>query len=135
MNVTGRVPCPPCAQIVDELIQRGADLELSNDSGWTPIHVAAENAHVWALWQLMQAGGDANRRDSDGDTPLHVAVSETNRDRCEEALSDGGDVGEMIRTVGVMCRTGDGALSSQLAGGNTLLFFSTGCACFSVIEL
>lgn len=42
--------------VVRELIQRGADLTLTNECGWTPLHVAVATTHVWAVEQLAEAG-------------------------------------------------------------------------------
>eukprot|EP00041_Stephanoeca_diplocostata_P022378 m.532643 g.532643 ORF g.532643 m.532643 type:complete len:504 (+) comp22048_c0_seq3:1255-2766(+) len=85
-------------KVAEVIISHGADLELCNFSGWTPLHVAAGNAHAWALRLLIEAGADVNRRDLDGDTPLHVVVGESNCSRCEDD-GDGGDMRESIRLL------------------------------------
>lgn len=48
----------------------------SKDSnGYTPIHAAAEYAHLELLKSLILDGGDINIKDNDGDTPLHACES------------------------------------------------------------
>lgn len=43
-----------------------------DQNGYTPIHAAAEYAHLDLLKYLIDHGGDVNVKDSDGDTPLHA---------------------------------------------------------------
>lgn len=46
-----------------------------DQNGYTPIHAAAEYAHLDLLKFLIKEGGDVNIKDSDGDTPLHACES------------------------------------------------------------
>jgi len=41
-------------------------------NGYTPLHAAAEYAHLELLKYLVDNGGDVNVADNDGDTPLHA---------------------------------------------------------------
>jgi ankyrin repeat protein len=56
--------------------RRRAELEqLSNQIGWTPLHVAAETYENDKLEALIRAGADINARAANGQTPLHVAAA------------------------------------------------------------
>ena len=44
------------------------------NSGWTPLHMAAEMADVELVEVLIQAGAPLDVRDAHGQTPLHIAV-------------------------------------------------------------
>jgi cytohesin len=47
---------------------------LSDQVGWTPLHVAAETYENGKLEALIRAGADVNARAATGQTPLHVAA-------------------------------------------------------------
>ena len=57
------------------LLDRGADLTVSNKHGTTPLHfAAAANAHPVVAALLLDRGAVINARDELGHTPLHLAV-------------------------------------------------------------
>ena len=57
------------------LLNRGADLTMSNKHGTTPLHFAAAgNANPAVAALLLDRGAAINGRDALGHTPLHVAV-------------------------------------------------------------
>ncbi len=82
-------------QIVQTLLDRGADRCAKNRRGAQPLHYAS-NSNVWnpaaqaaTIDRLIQAGADPNATDKSGVPPLHRAV----RTRCAaavEALLAGG---------------------------------------------
>jgi ankyrin repeat protein len=82
-------------EIVQTLIDQGADCSARNRRGAQPLHYAADS-NVWnpvaqaaTIDRLMRAGADPNVTDKSGVTPLHRAV----RTRCAaavEALLAGG---------------------------------------------
>ena len=62
-------------QITTLLIERGANVNVYNDKGHTPLHYAALEERTEMVTLLLQAGAVADIRNSDGWTPLHVAVA------------------------------------------------------------
>jgi len=55
------------------LLDRGADINAKNKNGWTPLHLAARDGHVYVARLLLERGADAGVRDNKGRTPLDVA--------------------------------------------------------------
>ena len=82
-------------EVVQTLIDKGADCSARNRRGAQPLHYAADsnvwspNAQAATIDRLIRAGADPNATDKSGVTPLHRAV----RTRCAaavEALLAGG---------------------------------------------
>ncbi|OAD59507.1 hypothetical protein WN48_09029 [Eufriesea mexicana] len=64
------------AVCVDVLLsEKGTNIEVYNDAGWTPLHLAAQAGSYDAVCSLHRAGANVNSTDmSYGRTALHVAV-------------------------------------------------------------
>ncbi len=56
------------------LVECGADVNLSNENGWTALLSAASCGHMDIVKLLLSSGADANSADKGGDTPLTVAA-------------------------------------------------------------
>ena len=56
------------------LVRRGADMEVTNDHGDTPAHIAASRLNVRCLRAFIDEGFDINIRGRLGRTVLHTAV-------------------------------------------------------------
>ena len=62
-------------EIVQLLLQAGADPDKSNNLGWTPLHAAVANNHRDVAKLLLENGADPHVADDyDGWTPLHTAT-------------------------------------------------------------
>ncbi len=82
-------------EIVELLIARGADVNLRNELGETPLwfaaHSPAPSADRIAVMQLLlEAGADLHRRCEDGSTALHLAAWRGPVETVEYLLSRGG---------------------------------------------
>ena len=60
-------------QMVRFLINNGAEVNLANSRGWTPIMTAARVGNRDIMELLIENGADIRVRDNDGQTPLRVA--------------------------------------------------------------
>ena len=90
---------------VDVLLQRGADINVVDRLGRTPVMYVAERPvspeENWnaidTARRLLDHGADVNQRDCCGWTALHFAVNSRNVDMVEVLLSYGADV--CVKTV------------------------------------
>jgi ankyrin repeat protein len=61
------------AEVAETLINYGADVNLRNENGFTPLHLLAEQGYIEAAEVLLKHGADIDARDKWGKTPLHYA--------------------------------------------------------------
>ena len=57
------------------LLEKGADINLKNDSGETPLHIAVKKEAKEIVLILLNYGVDTEIRDKKGQTALHAALS------------------------------------------------------------
>ena len=62
------------ADLVNILLSRGLDLEVSNNVGTTPLHMAIGNDNKPAVVALLSRGASLATKDCDGETALHYAA-------------------------------------------------------------
>lgn len=63
------------AEILQLLLQFGANKDALDNSGWTPLHSATASGQYDTIQALLQANADPNHRDKMGRMPLHIAAS------------------------------------------------------------
>lgn len=63
-----------CAACIDALVAGGADVDLDEPYGITPLILALLNRHFDAAMRLVELGADVNRWDWWGRSPLFVAI-------------------------------------------------------------
>ena len=66
-TITGNV------ERVQQLLEDGAQVDVQNQLGWTPLHHASYRGHLKLIEQLLVAGAKANIQNTYGSTPLHYA--------------------------------------------------------------
>jgi ankyrin repeat protein len=76
-------------ELVDWLLEHGADVSVSNDFGSTPLAQASILANARIIELLLEAGADPNERGQDGQTPLMV-VARTSNTQAAKILLEGG---------------------------------------------
>ena len=65
-----RTDQPPLERIVNRLIDLGAQVDIANSVGDTPLHVAVRHGRWFICQMLLAAGADPRRRNYDGHIPL-----------------------------------------------------------------
>jgi uncharacterized protein len=63
-----------CIECVVDLLAGGADINLADPDGVTPLEIALLNLHWDLAKELISAGADVNAWDSWGQSPIYVAV-------------------------------------------------------------
>ncbi|QPC77262.1 hypothetical protein HYE68_008014 [Fusarium pseudograminearum] len=79
------------------LINAGADINLVDYEGHTPLHVAIQHAHWSAATKLVQAGADLEVRLPDGKTALHLTIAMRNQEFTQVLISRGANVDRKLR--------------------------------------
>jgi ankyrin repeat protein len=64
-----------CRGCIDRLVRGGADIDLPNPDGMTPLMMAIDNSHYEAARDLVKRGANPHTWDWWGRTPLYVAVN------------------------------------------------------------
>jgi len=59
---------------INNLLTEGADPNIANNNGETPLHVAAIKGTVSVIRLLLAAGADPSRIDKQGKTPKEEAI-------------------------------------------------------------
>jgi ankyrin repeat protein len=77
---------------VERLLGEGADPNLANRFGFTPMHEAAIVGNAKMLELLLEAGGDANAAFGEGETVLMTAARTGDGDSVRLLLAHGADV-------------------------------------------
>jgi ankyrin repeat protein len=76
-----------------KLLEAGANVNVKDDEGETPLHVAAESDsfNTAGLEILLKAGADVRAKKHNGDTALHLAAKCHKREFVELLLKAGAD--------------------------------------------
>ena len=65
-------------QMVTELLTNGADPNISDNEGWTPLHAAVLMDQTQTVTELLTKGANPDTPNSDGKTPLYIAKQKNN---------------------------------------------------------
>ena len=71
------------------LLSSGADLNLKDHFGLSPLHYSALKWHLDCLRELINASADIHAKNQRGDIPLHIAISSGYLD-CVQSLLESG---------------------------------------------
>ena len=74
-------------------LERGADVNVRDANGETPLHWAAEEGKKETVALLLEHGADVNARGEDGATPLHWAAAWGRKEIAALLLEHGADAG------------------------------------------
>ena len=102
----------PKYKIIETLLQKGANPNVSADAAMGPIQISAFRGDLNGLDLLLKHRANINYIDSTGDTALHRAVEKGNRKIVEYILKNGADI---------MVRDGGGMLPIERAGNEDMV--------------
>ena len=77
---------------VKQHLAAGMDVNVKNEAGVTPLHLAALMGHKEIAELLIAKGADVNETDSDGKTPLSSAAYSGRKEIAELLIAEGADV-------------------------------------------
>jgi ankyrin repeat protein len=60
-------------QVVQVLLEHGADIEAKDSQDWTPLHYACYKGRVAVVNELLSRGANNEAMNNRGSTPLHIA--------------------------------------------------------------
>ena len=81
------------AEVVDILAAAGAEVEIPDKDGNTPVHIASMYGYIEAVKTLAELGADLDAENKiDGDTPLISAVYHGYREVLEYLVEQGVEV-------------------------------------------
>lgn len=80
-------------EVVQILLENGANPDFPNIEGWYPIHFATQENNLQIVELLVKHGAVINRQDGRfGNTPLHTAIAKSDRALVDYFLQLGLDV-------------------------------------------
>jgi ankyrin repeat protein len=77
------------SSVIRLLLEHGADVNVQNQAGWTPLHEASFNGELEVVGVLLEHGADVEAKDYNGETALQIAVDE-GHDEVMESLREHG---------------------------------------------
>jgi hypothetical protein len=79
-------------EAVKEFLAAGADVNVKDKRGFTPLHWASISGHKEAVELLIDNGADVNAMKGGGGTPLSYAASWGHKEIAELLIANGADV-------------------------------------------
>lgn len=89
-----------CVEIVNALIEGGAEVNAVNNDGWTPLHPAAEIGNTEIVNVLVKRGASVDAIGCNGLTPLHLAAQNNHKDVVEVLLNNKANVDAIESSFG-----------------------------------
>ncbi|RXN18225.1 cortactin-binding 2-like protein [Labeo rohita] len=84
-------PLAAASDCLNLLLTSGASADAVDETGFTPLHAAAENGHHGCVRALVKCGADLERECSQGRTPLYLACEQGHVESVKVLLDAGAD--------------------------------------------
>ncbi len=79
-------------EVVEFLLQRGANIEARTERGVTPLYIAVKDSQKEIVELLLQHGANIEAKEEDGFTPLHIAAKDGQKEIVELLLQCGANI-------------------------------------------
>ncbi|MDR0740187.1 MAG: ankyrin repeat domain-containing protein [Puniceicoccales bacterium] len=79
-------------EIIQFLLDHGADIEIAEGQEWTALHVAVAHNNTEVVKLLLERGANANAKDENGLTPLYFAWVQGNSEITELLIDNGVEI-------------------------------------------
>lgn len=77
------------------LLENGADVDITNGKGWTPLHIASYYGHLEVAQMLLDYGADPKAETNKGNSPLWIAMQEKSFIVAKLLIESGAEVNEV----------------------------------------
>ncbi|XP_056587104.1 poly [ADP-ribose] polymerase tankyrase-1 isoform X3 [Triplophysa dalaica] len=132
--------------VVEHLLQTGANVHARDDGGLIPLHNACSFGHAEVVSLLLCQGADPNSRDNWNYTPLHeaaikckidVCIGEYKKDELLEAARSGNEekLMALLTPLNVNCHASDGRKSTSQKMLSTPLHLAAGYNRVRIVQL
>jgi ankyrin repeat protein len=78
-------------EIVKLLLDEGADVNWTNEYGWTALYAAVYYGHIEIVKLLLHSGADVNKSNNNGGAALYRAIQDDNKTIVKLLLDSGAD--------------------------------------------
>lgn len=85
--------------LADQMLQAGADPNVTGSSSYRPLHYAAQNGELALVRTLLEKGAEIDPQEYSGNTPLLLAIAQGHTKVVELLLEKGADI-EIQNTYG-----------------------------------
>ena len=79
-------------KVMNMLIARGANLNVKNIVGDTPLHIASRKGHINLVYAFINYGANVNPTNNIGETPIFGAVKDSTVEILKILFNNGGDI-------------------------------------------
>ena len=87
------------AEKAKAFIDGGANINISDGHGYTPLHYAVENNQTENVQLLISKNADINARNNSGQNPLDIAVERNHKDILELLVANGAEPSSIFTAV------------------------------------
>ena len=94
-------------EMVEFLVQRGADVNRGDNEGWTPLHATASCGFLSIAKFLLEAGADVAAVNNDGELAIDISESDEMEDLLQKEIDSRSINCEEARNLEEQCMLND----------------------------